>query len=517
MLGISIFYIDKNLSHAETETDSVEEDISTEETSTEEASSEYVVTTEYPDEPGRAPDLAASSAIVMDATTGNILYQKNAFDTNYPASITKIMTALLAIENCDMDETVTMSYDAIWGIDRDSNHIALDVGEEISMENALYALLLESANEVAWGIGEHISGGSISDFADMMNERADELGCRGTHFNNANGLPDDNHYTTCYDMALIAQACLQYEEFRTIAGTMSYTIGPTNLCEEERPLWQHCKMINEDSQYYYEYCEGGKTGYTTQALNTLVTWSKKGNTELICVIMNCNGAYNTYTDSAALYRYCFENYDIITPLENYTFSDNQISDTLAYMNKSFNSSASPDITLSIDNLYKLNFNKNEDAKMLSYAIEYYDMPVQNGDTYTVGELVISYKGDELGRTAINVSGYTTSAKIDTSKTGKASTGKSSDNEVSVSETSSIADKPGIKISLNLIIIVSAGLLIILFGLYVIHVNNVRKKQQARREARKQEYQRKHEQLLEEIDKELSYTSTSDIDIEELIH
>jgi hypothetical protein len=155
--------------------------------------------------------------------------------------------------------------------------------------------------------------------------------------------------------------------------------------------------------------------------------------------------------------------------------------------------------------------------MLSYAIEYYDMPVQNGDTYTVGELVISYKGDELGRTAINVSGYTTSAKIDTSKTGKASTGKSSDNEVSVSETSSIADKPGIKISLNLIIIVSAGLLIILFGLYVIHVNNVRKKQQARREARKQEYQRKHEQLLEEIDKELSYTSTSDIDIEELIH
>jgi D-alanyl-D-alanine carboxypeptidase len=504
--------MNRSLSYAETASE--EEDISSDETSTEEASSEYVVTTEYPDEPGRAPDLAASSAIVMDATTGNILYQKNAFDTNYPASITKLMAALLAIENCSMDETVTMSYDAIWGIDRDSNHIALDVDEEISMKDALYALLLESANEVAWGIGEHVSGGSISDFADIMNERAEELGCRGTHFNNANGLPDDNHYTTCYDMALIAQACLQYEEFRTIAGTMSYTIGPTNLCEEERPLWQHCKMINEDSQYYYEYCEGGKTGYTTQALNTLVTWSKKDDTELICVIMNCNGAYNTYTDSAALYRYCFENYNIITPLENYTFSDKQVSDTLEYMNKSFNSSASPDITLSIDNLYQLNFNKNEDASKLSYTIEYYDMPIQNGEEYTVGQLVISYKGDELGRTNINVSGYTTSTQIDTSKSSK---GKSSDDSVHATEASTKANTLGTKISVTTIIILAIVILVILFGLYVIYVNKVRRKQRTRQAARKQEYQRKHDQLLKEIDEELSYTQNSDIDIDALIH
>jgi D-alanyl-D-alanine carboxypeptidase len=273
-------------------------------------------------------------------------------------------------------------------------------------------------------------------------------------------------------------------------------------------------MINEDSQYYYEYCEGGKTGYTTQALNTLVTWSKKDDTELICVIMNCNGAYNTYTDSAALYRYCFENYNIITPLENYTFSDKQVSDTLEYMNKSFNSSASPDITLSIDNLYQLNFNKNEDASKLSYTIEYYDMPIQNGEEYTVGQLVISYKGDELGRTNINVSGYTTSTQIDTSKSSK---GKSSDDSVHATEASTKANTLGTKISVTTIIILAIVILVILFGLYVIYVNKVRRKQRTRQAARKQEYQRKHDQLLKEIDEELSYTQNSDIDIDALIH
>jgi len=150
------------------------------------------------------PQITSTSAIIMDAQSGQIIYEKNSHTRQYPASITKIMTAYLAIKNGDLNSTITMSDAAVWGIDRNSSHIALDVGEEISMSDALYAVMLMSANEAAWAIAEQVSG-SLENFVQLMNDTAQSLGCKDTHFTNANGLHDPDHYTTAYDMALITK------------------------------------------------------------------------------------------------------------------------------------------------------------------------------------------------------------------------------------------------------------------------------------------------------------------------
>jgi D-alanyl-D-alanine carboxypeptidase len=276
------------------------------ENTADEGTTEALQTTEYPDDPGRFPDLVSDSAIVIDADTGDILYEKDAYSTRYPASITKIMTGLLVLENGDLTSTVTFSENAIWGIERDSTHIALDVGEQLTLEQALYATLVVSANEAAMGVAEHI-GGTIENFADMMNERAAELGCINTHFVNPNGLHDDNHYTCAYDMALIAREAIKLDKFREITSTTYYEIPPTNLQEETRYLYQDNKLIKQDSDYYYEPCIGGKTGYTDQALGTLVTWAEKDGRTLICVVMHARPSRATYTDATALFKYCFSN------------------------------------------------------------------------------------------------------------------------------------------------------------------------------------------------------------------
>ena len=179
-----------HISHAE-------ENITSEEGDSEEATSEYLETTEYPDDPTRFPDLVSQQAIVMDAKTGSILYQKNAFNKAYPASTTKMMTILMALESgIDMNKVMTMSHEAVYGIEPGSSSISLQEGEQITFEQGLYALMLESANEVALGLAEEMGQGDSSKFVEMMNKRAAELGCKNTHFMNPNGLFDENHYTT---------------------------------------------------------------------------------------------------------------------------------------------------------------------------------------------------------------------------------------------------------------------------------------------------------------------------------
>ena len=259
-----------------------------------------------------APSVNAESAILMDLSSGAILYEKNAHKPQYPASITKIMTTLLAIENCSMGEIVTFSHDAVFGIEMGSSHIGIDEGEKLTVEQSLYAIMLASANEVSWGVGEHVAG-TLSAFADMMNARAKELGCLNTHFVNANGLHHDDHYTTAHDMALIARAAMQYETFRKITATKRYTIPPTNKHDVDNIFLNHHQMLmgNNYPQYKYEYCTGGKTGYTSKAGSTLVTFAKKGDMELVCVVMRANGAAspeNEYTDTTGLFNWAFENF-----------------------------------------------------------------------------------------------------------------------------------------------------------------------------------------------------------------
>ena len=251
----------------------------------------------------------SQAAIVMELETGTILFSKNDTDAHYPASITKIMTALLAIENCDMSETVVFSQAAVDQSLGGTSSIARDLGEEMTMEETLYGMMLESANECAYAIGEHVGGGDIQVFVDMMNQRAKELGCKNTHFANPNGLHDDNHYTCAYDMALIAQAAYKNPVFAKITGTRAYQIAPTNKHSDITYLNNHHAMLNsyKTTAYLYEYCVGGKTGFTDEANATLVTYAKKNGMTLICVVMDVD-TVNQYVDTTNLFNYCFDNF-----------------------------------------------------------------------------------------------------------------------------------------------------------------------------------------------------------------
>ena len=241
----------------------------------------------------------------MDAVTDTILYSKNANDQLYPASITKIMTALLACENLDMDDTLTMSQEAAYGIEAGSSSIYAETGEVFTVEQALMALMLESANEMALALAEKTSG-SVKKFVELMNQRAAQLGCKNTHFNNPNGLPDETHYTTASDMMKIAKAAWYNPRFRKFVTTQTYEIPPTNKQPETRYLLNHHKMMAGQS-YAYDGVMGGKTGYTNVAGNTLVTYAKRGNSILIAVVLNStNGAF---PDTASLFDYGFDNFE----------------------------------------------------------------------------------------------------------------------------------------------------------------------------------------------------------------
>lgn len=263
-----------------------------------------------------APDVTAEAAILIDAASGAVLYGKEEESKQYPASITKVMTALLAVENCSMDDIVTFSNEAVNGIEPGSSSAGINVGAQLTVEDTLYALMLVSANEAAAALAEHISG-SDEAFADLMNQRAKELGCTGTHFTNPHGLPDEDHYTTAHDMALILQEAMKYEDFRTIAESETYTLQKSDTLTNTLELWNHSKIIRENSEYYYEYAEGSKPGYTQAALNTLVTYAKKDNVELICVILKDYGADNSYYDTTNLFQWGFEKVKGMQPLSSF--------------------------------------------------------------------------------------------------------------------------------------------------------------------------------------------------------
>ena len=254
------------------------------------------------------PAIEGGAAIALDASSKAILYSKNADVKMYPASITKIMTALLACENLNPADTYAISESAAYGIEPGSSSIYADTGEIFTVEQELMALMLESANEIALALAEQTAG-SVKKFVEMMNARARELGCTNTHFNNPNGLPDENHYTTANDMAKIALAAWNNKAFRKYATTDVYEIPPTNVMNETRYLRNHHGML-PGHDHAYEGVLGGKTGYTVAAGNTLVTYAVKNNLGIITVVLNSiNGAYS---DTAALLDYSFGSFERIS-------------------------------------------------------------------------------------------------------------------------------------------------------------------------------------------------------------
>ncbi|MEE1040512.1 MAG: D-alanyl-D-alanine carboxypeptidase family protein [Lachnospiraceae bacterium] len=265
------------------------------------------------------PRVGAAGAVIMDADSGEILYGKNIYKHLYPASITKLMTALLAYENLDLADHITFSENAVYGIESGSSNIGMDVGQSITVEEALYGLLIASANEVAIALGEKVSG-SEKDFADLMNERARQLGCENTNFVTLNGLHDRNHYTCAYDMALIARQVYQHTDLIRYMSDYNYHF----VKSEKQPddFWISNTNDFLTGEMEYDGIVGGKTGYTDQARETLVTFAEREDVHLICVIIKEEPPYEYY-DTIDLLNYAFDNFTKVNIKESerkYTLS-----------------------------------------------------------------------------------------------------------------------------------------------------------------------------------------------------
>ncbi len=262
---------------------------------------------------GDAPEVTAPSAILIDAKTGKVLYEKNADEKRYPASTTKVITGLLAVEHGKMDEVITIGKNPPL-IERGSSQIYLITDEQLTMEQLLYALMLESANDAAVAIAEHISG-TVPEFAKLMNSKAKELGATNTNFVNPNGLHNDEHYTTARDLAMIAKYAMTLDKFRSVVKEVNYTIPKTNKQEERNYITNSNKLIWKTyDKFRYEYATGIKTGYTTKAKQCLVGGAKKDGMELISVVMSAEGQ-NIYTDTVALFEYGFANFQNVEILK----------------------------------------------------------------------------------------------------------------------------------------------------------------------------------------------------------
>lgn len=258
--------------------------------------------------------LYSNSSILIDSSTGQILYEHNAYEKTYPASTTKLMTAILTLENCNLSDSVTVDKDALNGIPKSYTTAALKAGETLTVEQLLHVLLIPSANDAANVLAYHIAG-SIDNFAIMMNSKAKEIGCKNTHFVNPSGIHDDEHYSTAYDMALIGKYANTFEEIREIATQTSYSL-PNLPDGKERVFKTTNTLITPKNKYYYEYATGLKTGYTDKVKSCIVAKAEKDDIELICVVLGGDKTEDLKSerelDCHTLFEYGFNNFKYST-------------------------------------------------------------------------------------------------------------------------------------------------------------------------------------------------------------
>lgn len=388
-----------------------------------------VQTNEIPGWP-QGPAVGAQSAILMDAQTGTILYAKGIDEKHYPASTTKIMTCLLAIENSDLDEVVTFSHEAVFSIEPGSSNIGMDEGEAITMNQALHGILILSANEVANAVGEHVAGDAQS-FVDMMNAKAEELGCTNTHFMNAHGLHNENHYTTARDLATIARAFFSHDVLAKISGTTYCTFEATETQPDSFSLATK-NMLVEGKEYEYEWLVGSKTGFTSQSRQTLVSCAKKDGMELICVVFVEESPFQ-FTDTIALFDYGFENFQRVK------ISDFETGYTMT--NTGFLESGSdifgnskPFISLA-DDTYVIIPNSADFSDLTSTLV--YDTSYSGA----VAEVQYFYEDNYVGETYVKVSGQ--APMVFNAEDGSLSTGDNeSSSEVISSETTGEGNTSG---------------------------------------------------------------------------
>ena len=347
----------------------------------------------------------SQGAVLLETSTGKVLYGKNENEKLYPASTTKILTAIIAIEHYNLTDKITANKSAITAIPSGYSNAAIQPGESLTVEELLQLFLIHSANEVGYIFAEDISG-SIDNFANLMNKKAIEIGCKNTHFTNPSGIHDVEHYSTAYDMALIAQYCMKNTTFRNIVSMTSCTIQPTDKYEK-RYFKNTNDLLDSKSKYYYENAIGIKTGFTTQAKNCLIAGSKKDNMELITVALGAeataDGRSGRYVDTINLFNYGFENYKIQkintanTEIQNLTI-ENATKDTknLPLLLK--------------DDMYAL-IPTNIDLSTLKYDIEInsnISAPITENDvlgkiTYTIDG--INYSSDLLAEHTVEKFNY----------------------------------------------------------------------------------------------------------------
>lgn len=345
-------------------------------------------------------NISAEGCALIDANTGMLIYGKNQNEKLYPASITKVMTGLLAVEYGHYEDIVTASFDAVNSIPWDSSKMNLAEGEQLSFENVIYGLMLKSGNDSAMVIAETV-GGSVDAFVDKMNERAKEIGAVNTHFANPHGYHDENHYTTAYDMSLIAKEAVKNDEFNKIWGTEEREVPATNK-NERRLMYNTDKMLHSEyTNYYYDKLVGGKTGYHNAAKNTLVSYASMGKIDLICVVMAEPSYDLSYIDTKALFEYGFTLYK-----DTKLFSAQDYSSTVPvvqyYKDKTIDLGSvavapAGDFTSVVPEF--IDVSKVETQAELVKSVE---APITKGDT--VGKLNIKYEGNILGTLDLTAQG-----------------------------------------------------------------------------------------------------------------
>lgn len=343
------------------------------------------------------PEPRCEAAILIDRKTGDILYEKNKDKKMYPASTTKIMTAVLALEKGSLSDSVTATQEAVAPITNQHSNMGIKVGETFTLEQLLYGMLVYSANDAANVIAVHI-GGSLDAFVSMMNEKAQEMGLDGTKFKNAHGFHDDEHYTTASDLATLTKYAMQNEKFCEITDTVLYRIPGNDLYTEERVLSTTNHLISRyrNTKYYYKYAVGVKTGHTDEAGSCLVGAATKNDIELISVILKADqsqdGTLYAFSDSANMYEYIFGNYKYCSIASQ----EEVVSDSAVYEAKNGTRVAlSPK-----DKIEKLlpKETNTEDIKAETVLNEKIKAPIKKGDV--LGSVTYTYMGKELGKTEL---------------------------------------------------------------------------------------------------------------------
>lgn len=413
------------------------------------------------------PQIGAQAAILMDANTGVILYSKNIHERLYPASTTKIMTCLLAMELGNLDDTVNFSHEAVFSVPGDGSNMGMDEGESLSLEECLYGIMVASANEAANAAGEYISG-SIEEFVDLMNLRAKEFGCTDTHFTNTNGLHDPDHYTSVYDLALISSHFFQNEMLCKISNTPRYHFEATATQPDD--FYKNNKHLLINGEMPYEGVLGGKTGFTSDSRQTLVTCAERNGMKLVCVVFREESPHQ-FTDTVELFDYGFQNFQVLNVSENEQKYNIESTGFLQIGNDVFGNSKP---LLSIDTDSYVIIPNTVTFQDLDSTIDY-----SKSEENRVAEIEYSYHDMYVGKAYLNLAaGNTSTYEFDTDMTTA---------DVSVEKTEPAAEETparntvfiNIKKVLIVVLILAAAIITVLMIYALINNNRTARRRENR--------------------------------------